>query len=106
MSNLMSTAASIKLLKKTLILLPQHIYCAMNSTIIRPQAQPNFINRNHNILVCKLPLISSQLLVQSASHAHNIGQSEPAPMTAPVGRSVHRMGWMIRLFFIHLFTLH
>jgi len=33
------------------------------------------------------------------------GQSEPAPMTAPVGRSVHRMGWMIRLFFIHLFTL-
>jgi len=26
-------------------------------------------------------------------------------MTAPVGRSVHRMGWMIRLFFIHLFTL-
>ncbi len=34
------------------------------------------------------------------------GQSEPAPMTGPVGRSVHRMGWMIRLFFIHLFTLH
>jgi hypothetical protein len=33
------------------------------------------------------------------------GQSEPAPMTAPVGRSVHRMGQMIRLFFIHLFTL-
>jgi hypothetical protein len=26
-------------------------------------------------------------------------------MTAPVGRSVHGMGWMIRLFFIHLFTL-
>jgi hypothetical protein len=72
MSNLMSTAASIKLLEKTLILLPQHIFCAMNSTVIRPQAQPNFINRNHNILVCKLPLISSQLLVQSASHAHNI----------------------------------
>jgi hypothetical protein len=33
------------------------------------------------------------------------GQSEPTPMTAPVGRSVHRMGWMIRLFFIRLFTL-
>jgi hypothetical protein len=33
------------------------------------------------------------------------GQSEPAPMTAPVSRSVHRMGRMIRLFFIHLFTL-
>jgi hypothetical protein len=32
------------------------------------------------------------------------GQSEPAPMTTPVGRSVHRMGWMIRLFFIRLFT--
>jgi hypothetical protein len=35
-----------------------------------------------------------------------VGQSEAAPMTAPVGHSVHnRMGWMIRLFFIHLFTL-
>jgi hypothetical protein len=34
-----------------------------------------------------------------------IGQSEPTPTAAPVGRSVHRMGWMIRLFFIHLFTL-
>jgi hypothetical protein len=33
------------------------------------------------------------------------GQSGPAPMTAPDGRSVHRMGWMIHLFFIHLFTL-
>jgi hypothetical protein len=33
------------------------------------------------------------------------GQSEPAPLNAAVGRSVHRMGWMIRLFFIHLFTL-
>jgi hypothetical protein len=27
------------------------------------------------------------------------------PMTAPVGRSVHRMGWMIRLFFIRLFFI-
>jgi hypothetical protein len=27
------------------------------------------------------------------------------PMTAPVGRFVYRMGWMIRLFFIHLFYL-
>ncbi len=33
------------------------------------------------------------------------GQSELAPMNAPVGRFVHRMGWMIHLFFIHLFTL-
>jgi len=35
-----------------------------------------------------------------------LGQSEAAPVTAPIGRSVHRMGWMIHLFFIHLFTLH
>jgi hypothetical protein len=39
------------------------------------------------------------------SLSHLLGQSEPAPMTAPVGHSVHRMGWMICLFFIHLFTL-
>jgi hypothetical protein len=26
-------------------------------------------------------------------------------MTAPVDRSIHRMGWMISLFFICLFTL-
>jgi hypothetical protein len=41
----------------------------------------------------------------SSKFGAKLGQSEPAPMTAPVGRSVHRMGWMIRLFFIHLFTL-
>jgi hypothetical protein len=40
-----------------------------------------------------------------SAHVASKGQSEPAPMTAPVGRSVHRMGWMTRLFFIHLFTL-
>jgi len=34
------------------------------------------------------------------------GQSEPTHMSASVGSSVHRMmGWMIHLFFIHLFTL-
>jgi hypothetical protein len=69
----MSTAASIKLFKKTLILLPQHIYCAMNSTIIRPQAQQNFINRKHNILVCKLPPISSQLVYCELLHYLLVG---------------------------------
>jgi hypothetical protein len=33
------------------------------------------------------------------------GYNELAPMTAPVGHSIHWMGWMICLFFIHLFTL-
>jgi len=43
--------------------------------------------------------------VLEGSHLRHMGQSEPASMTAPVDRSVHRMGWMIRLFFICLFTL-
>jgi hypothetical protein len=34
-----------------------------------------------------------------------IGQSEPAPITAPIGHSVHMNGWMILLSFIYLFTL-
>jgi hypothetical protein len=34
-----------------------------------------------------------------------VDQSEPHPMIVPIRRSIHRMGWMIRLFFIHLFTL-
>ncbi len=33
------------------------------------------------------------------------GQSEQAPMTAPVGHSIHRNDWMICLFFICFFTL-
>jgi hypothetical protein len=28
-------------------------------------------------------------------------QTEPAPMTTQLVRSVHRMGWMIRLFTLH-----
>jgi len=31
--------------------------------------------------------------------AITMGQSEPAPMATPVGHFVHRMGWMIHLFF-------
>jgi len=57
----------------------------------------DLINLDHTI----------QAQLPATSTFHNIikGQSEPAPMTAPVGRSVHRTGWMIRLFFIHVFTL-
>jgi hypothetical protein len=42
----------------------------------------------------------------SLQNHHQPGQSEPASMTAPVDCSVHWMGWMIRLNFICLFTLH
>jgi len=35
-----------------------------------------------------------------------VGQNEPTPMIALVLHFVHRMGWMIHLFFICLFTLH
>jgi len=44
-------------------------------------------------------------LREGEAREFNEGQSEPAPMTAPVCHSVHRMGWMICLSFIHLFTL-
>jgi hypothetical protein len=42
--------------------------------------------------------IGSELLIAK-------GPESTSPMTAPVGRSVHQMGWMIHLFFFHLFTL-
>jgi hypothetical protein len=61
-------------------------------------------------MFCFLPveLLTSSLYPTSPFRIQKfpqMGQSEPTPMTAPVGHSVHRMGWMTRLFFIHLFTL-
>ncbi len=50
-------------------------------------------------------LVCSPILRLEFSFVHFRGQSEPAPMTAPVGCSVNRMSWMIRLFFIRLFTI-
>jgi hypothetical protein len=50
-------------------------------------------------------LVCSPILRLEFSFVHFKGESEPAPMTAPVGCSVRRMSWMIRLFFIRLFTL-
>ncbi len=69
------------------------------------EGKPHKIPLDMGLDILQIMLMSCLTPCMVLSWAFGNGQSEPAPMTAPVGRSVHRMGWMIRLFFIHLFTL-
>ncbi len=71
------------------------------------EVQPQLGNNPHSVdgVLVGAGSLQTTFTTLLTNFVQFIGQSEPAPMTGPVDRSVHRMGWMILLFFIHLFTL-
>jgi hypothetical protein len=73
----------------------------MNSTIIRPQAQLNYINRKHNNLVCKLITsdfkpITSTICISCSQHWPHPKQQQKRGWMSPV-LSI----WLCKQYFLH-----